>query len=68
MLYAISSIPIVLYLVALALGLLGVPMPLASPELSPLAQWMLGLSLALQSLWAAFGHAVMTERVARSIG
>ncbi len=64
----ISSIPIGLYVVALLLGLIGIPLPFASAELSPLAQWMIVLSLAAQSLWAAFCHAFLTERVAHSIG
>ena len=34
----------------------------------PLAQWMLFLSLGVSSLWAAVGHAFMTEQVAKSIG
>jgi hypothetical protein len=65
---AIASLPIALYAVALALGLLRVNLPFGSAELAPLAQWMLFLSLAVQSLWAAFGHLVWTERVAQSIG
>lgn len=68
MLSVISSIPIALYLAALALGLIGIPLPFADAALSSLAQWMLVLSLGLQSLWAAFCHAFMTERVAHSIG
>jgi len=64
----IASLPIALYVGALVLGLLGIELPFASAELSPLAQWMLVLSLALQSLWAAFGHLCVTERVAQSIG
>lgn len=65
---AISALPIVFYLVALLLGLLKVDLPFASADLSPLAQWMLFLSLAVQSLWAAFAHVFYTETVARSIG
>lgn len=68
MVRAIASIPIVLYLVALGLGLVGVHLPFASDALSPLAQWMLVLSLGVQSLWAAFCHGFMAERVANSIG
>jgi len=68
MVRAISSIPIVLYITALTLGLAGISLPFASSELSPLAQWILVLSLGVQSLWAAFCHAFMAERVARSIG
>lgn len=66
--YVIAAIPIALYAIALVLGLFGVDLPFASAELSPLAQWMLFLSLGLQSLWAALSHAVFTERVAQSIG
>jgi len=66
--YVIASLPIALYLGALVLGLLGVDLPFGSAELRPLAQWMLFMSLALQSLWAAYGHIFVTERVARSIG
>jgi len=66
--YVIASLPIALYLGALVLGLLDVDLPFASAELRPLAQWMLFMSLALQSLWAAYGHIFVTERVARSIG
>ena len=65
---AIASLPLGLYAVALVLGLLGINLPFGSAELHPLAQWMLFLSLALQSLWAAFCHIVWTDRVARSIG
>lgn len=68
MVRAISSIPIVLYIAALGLGIVGISLPFASGALSPLAQWMLVLSLGVQSLWSAFCHAFMTERVARSIG
>lgn len=66
--YMIASLPIALYALALLLGLFNVDLPFASPLLHPLAQWMLLLSLALQSLWAAFGHIFASERVARSIG
>lgn len=66
--YVIAAIPIALYAIALVLGLSGVALPFASASLSPLSQWMLFLSLGIHSLWAAFAHAVFTERVARSIG
>jgi len=66
--YAIASVPMILYAAALVLGLLGIDLPLASSELSPLLQWMLALSLGLNSLWAASGHVFLTETVARSIG
>lgn len=65
---AVAALPIVLYVVALVLGLAGISLPFGSLELHPLTQWMLVLSLAVQSLWAAFGHIVWTERVATSIG
>ncbi len=64
----IGSIPIILYVAALALALVGMRSPRMSPELSPLAGWMLALSLALNSLWAAFAHAFFAAQVAHSIG
>jgi len=64
----LAFIPAVLYLTALALGLGGVALPYASMDLSPLAAWMLVVSLGLHSLWAAFGHLAATEMVAESIG
>lgn len=63
-----AFVPAVLYLVALALGLLGLAVPGAGAGLSPLAQWMLLLSLGCQSLWAFVGHVFAAEPVARSIG
>lgn len=65
---AISSLPIVLYAAALGLGLAGVPLGFASADLSPLAQWMLFLSLGLMSLWSALSHAAFSDEVAKSIG
>jgi hypothetical protein len=65
---ATSVLPIILYAAALVLGLLDVNFPFANSELRPLAQWMLFLSLGLTSLWSASGHALLTDRVARSIG
>ena len=67
MLY-MALIPLVLYLVALALGLTGVKTPGASRELSALAAWTLVLALGLSSLWAASGHAFYAAEVAHSIG
>jgi hypothetical protein len=64
----IALLPAALYVGALVLGLLGIELPFASGELSPLAQWMLVLSLAVQSLWAAFGHLFVAKQVAESIG
>jgi len=64
----IASLPIVCYAVALVLGFLGINLPFASVELSPLIQWMLFLALGLLSLWSAFSHAIYTDRVAQSIG
>jgi hypothetical protein len=64
----IASLPILCYGVALVLGFLGIKLPFASAELSPLIQWMLFLALGLLSLWSAFSHAVYTDRVAHSIG
>jgi hypothetical protein len=51
-----------LYGVALVLGFLGIKLPFASAELSPLTQWMLFLSLGVLSHWSAFSHAVYTDR------
>lgn len=65
---ALAFLPALLYAIALALGLSGVPLPFADAALSPLAQWMLFLSLGVHSLWAAFGHLMASEMVARSIG
>jgi hypothetical protein len=64
----IGSIPILLYLAAVVLGLFAVPLPGAEEGLTPLASWMLLASLGLNSLWAAFGHTFAAETVARSIG
>lgn len=66
--YVVSSIPILLYIPALVLGLLDIPLDFANAELSSLAQWMLFLALGIQSLWAATAHALLPERVASSIG
>ncbi|XSG83010.1 MAG: DUF6790 family protein [Methyloligella sp. ZOD6] len=66
--YTVAALPMALYTVALILGVLDVPLGFADDSLSPLAQWMLFLSLGLQSLWAALGHAVFRQRVADSIG
>ena len=66
--YVIALLPMALYAGAAFLGLLGVELPFASAELQPLAQWMLFLSLACQSLWAGYAHIFYTERVAQSIG
>lgn len=65
---ALAFLPALLYAVALALGISGVALPFGNAALSPLAQWMLFLSLGLHSLWAAFGHLAASEMVARSIG
>jgi hypothetical protein len=64
----ISAFPMLCYLMALLLGFLDIPQPFGSSGLSSLLQWMLSLALGLPSLWAAFSHAVFTERVAKSIG
>jgi Family of unknown function (DUF6790) len=61
-------VPAFLYAVALLLGLTGVAVPGAAASLTPLAQWMLLVSLGLQSLWAFVGHVFAAEPVARSIG
>ena len=65
---ALAVIPLALYALALAMGIVGVDFPGGSAELGPLAQWMLIVSLGLNSLWAAFGHLCASEMVARSIG
>jgi hypothetical protein len=64
----ISSLPILCYGVALLLGLLGIELPFASTELSPLIQWTLFLALGLLSLWSALSHAAFSDHVAASIG
>jgi hypothetical protein len=61
-------VPAVLYLIALVLGLVGLTVPGAAANLTPLAQWMLLVSLGLNSLWAFVGHVFAAEPVARSIG
>jgi Family of unknown function (DUF6790) len=64
----IAFLPLVLYVIAVALGLLGIAVPGGDAGLAPLAQWMLLVSLGLHSLWAAFGHLCASEMVAASIG
>lgn len=68
MVQLISAFPALCYCVALVLGFLDVSQPAGSANLSPLLQWMLSLGLGVPSLWAAFSHAFMGERVAKSIG
>jgi hypothetical protein len=63
-----NYIPALLYVIALLLGLTGVTVPGAAANLTPLAQWMLLVSLGLMSLWAFVGHVFAAEPVARSIG
>jgi hypothetical protein len=63
-----AFVPAILYAIALALGLAGLSVPTADPGLTPLAQWMLLVSLGLMSLWAFLGHVFVAEDVARSIG
>lgn len=65
---AIAFVPIVLYVLALALAIAGIGLPGAGEGQSPLAQWMLFMSLGLHSLWAFVGHVFAAEPVARSIG
>ena len=65
---AMAFVPVVLYVLALVLGIAGVGLPGAGAGQAPLAQWMLFLSLGLQSLWAFVGHVFAAEPVARSIG
>jgi hypothetical protein len=64
----IASLPIFCYGVAVVLGFLGIELPFASTELSPLIQWTLFLALGLLSLWSAFFHAVYADFTAQSIG
>jgi amino acid transporter len=64
----IASLPIILYLLAMLLGLFGVHLPGGADDLGPLAQWVLFLALGVTSLWSANAHAFATERVAGSIG
>jgi hypothetical protein len=64
----IAALPVVCYGLALVLGLFQVTQPFGSSGLSPLLQWMLALGLGLPSLWAALGHAFLSEQVAKSIG
>jgi hypothetical protein len=63
-----AFVPAVLYVVALVLGIAGIAVPGAGAGLTPLAQWMLLVSLGLMSLWAFMGHVFAAEDVARSIG
>ena len=65
---AFAFIPVVLYVIALTLGVAGIAVPGGGADLAPLAQWMLLVSLGLHSLWAAFGHLCASEMVAASIG
>ncbi len=66
--HLMAVMPIVLYLAALCLGVLGVQQPFGSKSLSPTLQWTLTLALGVPSLWAAVGHGLDSERVAKSIG
>ncbi|MBJ3776333.1 DUF6790 family protein [Acuticoccus mangrovi] len=63
-----AFVPLVLYVIALVLGIAGVGLPGQGADLSPLAAWMLLVSLGLNSLWAALGHLMKSEEVAASIG
>ena len=65
---AMAFVPVVLYVVALALAIAGIGLPGAGDGQAPLAQWMLFMSLGLQSLWSFVGHVFAAEPVARSIG
>jgi hypothetical protein len=64
----LSLIPVLFYLAALFLGWLGLEQPFGHSGLSPTLQWMLSLGLGIPSLWAAMGHSLNSERVAKSIG
>lgn len=65
---AMAYVPAVLYVIALVLGVTGFAVPGAGTDMAPLAQWMLLVSLGLNSLWAFMGHVFQAEPVARSIG
>ena len=64
----ISAFPALCYAVAVALGFLDIAQPFGSKMLEPILQWMLSLGLGVPSLWAAFSHAMFSDRVAQSIG
>lgn len=64
----ISAFPAICYAAAVALGFLEISQPFGSKTLEPILQWMLSLGLGVPSLWAAFSHAVFSDRVAQSIG
>lgn len=64
----ISAFPALCYAAAVTLGFLEVGQPFGASSLEPVLQWMLSLGLGVPSLWAAFSHAVFSERVADSIG
>lgn len=66
--HLVAAMPIGFLLAALCLGYLGIQQPLGSDTLSPTLQWMLTLALGVPSLWAAVGHGLDSERVAKSIG
>ncbi|GFO82242.1 DUF6790 family protein [Methyloceanibacter sp.] len=64
----ISAFPALCYAAAVALGFLEISQPFGSKTLEPILQWMLSLGLGVPSLWAAFSHAMFSDRVAHSIG
>ncbi|ODR99457.1 hypothetical protein AUC68_05690 [Methyloceanibacter methanicus] len=64
----ISALPALCYAFALTFGFLEIKQPFGASGLEPVLQWMLSLGLGVPSLWAAFSHAVFSERVAKSIG
>lgn len=66
--FLMAALPVVFYLIALLLGSLGVRQPFGSADLGPTLQWMLTLGLGIPSLWAAVGHSLNSEHVAKSIG
>jgi hypothetical protein len=66
--FLMASLPIAFYLAAFVFGYLGIQQPFGSTELTLTLQWMLTLGLGIPSLWAAVGHSLNSERVAKSIG
>jgi hypothetical protein len=64
----LSALPLLCYVAALLLGATGVAQPFGDTAMPPTLQWMLSLGLGLPSLWAALGHSLLSEQVAKSIG
>jgi hypothetical protein len=64
----LASLPLVFYVAAWILGVAGVAQPFGDTAMPPTLQWMLSLGLGVPSLWAALGHSLRSEEVAKSIG